>query len=312
MQIRCKDFIETAEGLIFAVLVDGAEDDRYLCFLRYLRTQAGFRKLATDEANRLLTTDFPQYRFHSVQRDADLHGVAPDQIIRHYRALQRLGEIISSVPRDPIETKLLSVTKVLENYGLSLARLGITGSLLIGAQTAGSDIDLVIYERGDFERLREIVRQTIANQSLEALSDAQWRESYGRRGCSLSFDEYLWHEKRKYNKASFSGTKIDFSLVSEEPDSDHRSYRKIKPAQIIAQVTDSRFAFDHPARYLVSHPQVLEIASYTPTFAGQAFAGETVIARGILEESGCGFRRLVVGSSREASGETIKVARSPA
>ncbi len=312
MQIRCKDFIETAEGLIFAVLVDGAEHHRHLCFLRYLKTATGFRKVETEEANRLVTSDFPHYRFHSVQRDIDLHGVARDKIVRHYRPMQRLPEIISSACLDPIEYKLVSVVKVLENSGISPARLGITGSLLIGAQTAGSDIDLVLYDRGDFGHLREIVRQAIANQSLESLSEAQWVETYRRRGCSLSFDEYRWHEARKYNKASFSGAKIDFSLVSEHTGQDHRSYRKIRPKEIIAPVTDARYAFDHPARYLVSHPDVTEIVSFTPTFAGQAIAGETVIACGILEESGCGMRRLVVGSSREAPGEYIKVVRNSA
>ncbi|MGH8553753.1 MAG: nucleotidyltransferase domain-containing protein [Methylococcales bacterium] len=310
MQIRCKDFLENAEGLIFAVLVDGIEDDRFLCFLRYLRTGPSFRKIETEEANRLVTMDFPQYRLHSRQRDVDLHGVARDQIVGHYRPMQRLHEIISTASRDPIENNLVSVVKVLENSGLSPARLGVTGSLLIGAQKAGSDIDLVVYDRDDFEQLREIVRQAIANKSLAALNETQWAETYRRRGCSLSFDEYLWHEGRKYNKASWSGTKIDFSLVSELADQDHRSYRKIKPAEITARVIDARYAFDHPARYPVNHSDIHEIISFTPTFAGQAIAGETVIACGILEESECGMRRLVVGSSREAPGETIKVVRS--
>ncbi|MGH8549338.1 MAG: hypothetical protein ACRERS_07920 [Methylococcales bacterium] len=310
MQIRGKDFIETPEGLIFAVLVDGTEDDRQLCFLRYIKTGSGYRKLETEEANRLLAADFPHYRFHSRQRDADLHGVPRDKIIRHHRPIQRLQEIVSAGRRDPIESKLASIAALLENSGLSLAHVGVTGSLLVGAQTARSDIDLVIYGRDNFRRLRDIVRQAILNKNLDPLGDAQWFEAYRRRGCSLSLDEYLWHERRKLNKASLSGTKIDFSLVSDDSDPERHRYRKIELAEIIAVVTDARLAFDHPACYRVSHPEIHEIASFTPTFAGQAFAGETVIARGMLEESECGTRRLVTGSSREARGEYIKVVRN--
>ncbi|MCI0733688.1 MAG: hypothetical protein L0Y38_07690 [Methylococcaceae bacterium] len=310
MEIRSKDFIETAEGLVFAVLVGGTEGGRYLCFLRYIKTETGYRKVETAEATRLLAAEFPRYRFHSLKRDADLHGVPRDNIIRHHRPVRRLREIVSAECRDPIESKLASFARMLEANGLCLDHFGVTGSLLIGAQTARSDIDLVIYERSHFNRLREIVRQGVHHASLEALGKEQWRETYLRRGCSLSLEEYLWHERRKHNKASWSGTKIDFSLVSDDTDPEGHSYRKIENTEIIAEVTDARCAFDHPARYRVSHPEIREIASFTPTFAGQALAGETVIARGMLEESKRGLRRLVVGSSREAPGEYIKVLRS--
>jgi predicted nucleotidyltransferase len=311
MQIRCKDFIETAEGLIFAVLADDPEEDRHLCFLRYIKTETGYRKVETEEANRLLAADFPRYRFHSLERDADLHGVPRDTITRHHRPIQKLHEIVSAKYPDPIESKLASIVNLLETNGLCRDHLGITGSLLIGAQTARSDIDLVIYDREHFDRLRAIVRQGFVDKSLDRLGEAQWREAYRRRGCSLSLEEYRWHERRKYNKASLSGTRIDFSLVSGDTDPERRSTcRKIKTAEIIAEVTDARLAFDHPARYRISHPEIGEIASFTPTFAGQALAGETVIARGILEESERGTQRLVIGSSREAPGEYIKVVRS--
>lgn len=312
MPIRSKDFVETREGLIFAVLVDGTEDGRYLCFLRYLRIESGYLKLDTAEANRLLAAGFSRYLFHSQTRDADLHAVPPEDIIRHHRPVERLRQIIRTGPRDPIERKLVTVAKLLERNGVSPAQVGITGSLLIGAQTPSSDIDLVIYGRADFHRVREIIRQAVLNETLDPLDEAQWLEAYRRRGCSLSFGEYLWHEKRKFNKASWSGTKIDFSLNSGDPDPQSEvRHRKIKPAEITALITDDRRAFDHPAVYRISHPEIHAIASFTPTFAGQAISGETINARGMLEESDSRTRRLLIGSSREAPGEYIKVVRSP-
>ena len=54
-----KDFIETAEGLIFAVVSYQAQDGKVGCFLRYVRKGNGWRKGATDEANTLLQKNYP-------------------------------------------------------------------------------------------------------------------------------------------------------------------------------------------------------------------------------------------------------------
>jgi len=39
-----KDFIETAEGLVFAVVASGIEQGKVLCFLRYVRKSTGLEK----------------------------------------------------------------------------------------------------------------------------------------------------------------------------------------------------------------------------------------------------------------------------
>jgi len=65
------------------------------------------------------------------------------------------------------------------------------------------------------------------------------------------------------------------------------------------------FAFDSPAIYEIDHPQVNEVLSFTHTYTGQALEGETIEARGVLEQIG-DETRLVVGTTREAKGEWIK------
>jgi uncharacterized protein len=47
--------------------------------------------------------------------------------------------------------------------------------------------------------------------------------------------------------------------------------------------------------------------SFTPTYAGQAAAGEMIEASGWLEADTKGTLRLVVGTSRESPGEWIRV-----
>ncbi|MEE2766336.1 MAG: nucleotidyltransferase domain-containing protein [Pseudomonadota bacterium] len=312
MPIRSRDFLETSEGLVFAVLVDETEEGRSLCFLRYIRNGDGLRKVETKEANGLLAARFPHYLFHSKRRDASLHGVPEDRVSVHHQPSNRLTEIITKKTPDLLENKLAFVCKLLTEGGLLVSDLGVTGSLLIGAQNPRSDIDVVIYGRNQFIVLRRTLERAIHQGTLDPLTKAQWKDSYERRGCSLSLNEYIWHEKRKYNKALISGTKIDFGLVSEAGYDTEQSYRKTGFQQVTAEVTDDQHAFDHPSIYRIRHHEIEEICCFTPTFTGQARVGETVLAEGIVEESVSGTRRLVIGSSREAPGEYIKVLRSTA
>lgn len=39
MSYQAKDFVATDQGLIFAVVADGVEDGKVLCFLRYAHRQ---------------------------------------------------------------------------------------------------------------------------------------------------------------------------------------------------------------------------------------------------------------------------------
>jgi predicted nucleotidyltransferase len=74
-------------------------------------------------------------------------------------------------------------------------------------------------------------------------------------------------------------------------------------------VVDDAAAYDYPARYRVDDPEVGEILVFTHTYVGQAVRGEAIEAAGQLEEEASGRLRLVIGSSREAPGEYLRVER---
>jgi predicted nucleotidyltransferase len=304
-----RDFIETSEGLLFAVVDPRPEDGRVLCVLRYVREGGTFRKLATREADGFLSGRFPAYRFVSRRLDARLHGVPIGKIFRHYRPRQRVPKLLFAPARDVMAEKAARWLNLMVGRGLDLARVGITGSLLIGAQHPRSDLDFVIYGRDAFFAARRIVRAAIEAGELDELDTADWREAYERRACALGFEEYLWHERRKGNKGLIAGTKFDITLIGEDLGPDSGPVRKLGPAVLRAVVADARQAFDCPVRYRLEHPEVGEAQSFTQTYAGQAEAGETVEIAGLLEETESGQRRIVVGSSREAPGEYIRVLR---
>jgi len=73
------------------------------------------------------------------------------------------------------------------------------------------------------------------------------------------------------------------------------------------RVIDDARGFDYPAEFKIDHQQIGSIVSFTATYTGQAVNGERVAVSGMLEQSEFGVKRIVVGSSREAHGEYIKV-----
>lgn len=302
-----KDFIETAEGLIFAVVAQGTEQDKVLCFLRYVLEDSGWKKYSTIQANAYLKQHHPDYLHYSAVLDAHLHAIDRARIAKHHQPRSRLRQIMQLNRHDAVERDLVRLGRLFHQHGLDLQNTGITGSLLIGAQQPSSDIDWVCYGREIFQKTREITRELIRQGLLQALSDNDWRQSYSRRSCSLSFAEYVWHERRKYNKAVINGRKFDLNFIDTDAIHVDKNYQKCGPITLQCQITDDSRAFDYPAEFKIDHDEISAVVCFTATYTGQAVKGETVEVSGLLEQTEQGDKRIVVGSSREADGEYIKV-----
>jgi predicted nucleotidyltransferase len=152
------------------------------------------------------------------------------------------------------------------------------------------------------------VRALIAAGPLHGLDLDDWREAYGRRGGALDFEEFLRHERRKGNKGMIEGTKFDLALIADDDGPEPpAAWRKTGKAVVRGRVLDDGRAFDQPARYVIDHPQIGEVHCFTHTYVGQALTGEIIEAAGAVETADDGRRRLVVGSSREAAGEFVRV-----
>jgi uncharacterized protein len=303
-----KDFIETAEGLIFAVVSQETEHGKVLCFLRYVKDNLDWKKVATEPANAFLREYHPDYLHYSPVLDAHLHAVAIGQIVKHHQPKQRLQHIISANQLDAVECDLFQLCQLLQKHGLDLTQIGITGSILVGVQKQSSDIDLVCYGRAVFHQSRAITRELIAQGQLQELNDNDWQKSYQRRSCELSFADYVWHERRKTNKAVINGRKFDLNFIDDSLTSETTGYQKQGAITLQCRVIDD--THDYPAEFKIDHVQFDAIVSFTATYTGQAIKGETVEVSGIVEQTRQGVKRIVVGSSREAHGEYIKVIRA--
>jgi len=306
--ILAKDFIETSEGLVFAVVESGLEQGKVLCFLRYIKSDNQWQKLNTDQANHFLTENYPQYLYYSSYKQAHCHAVALEEVFKRHSPKTRLKNLLADTITDEVETDLISLCQLFKKSGFDFNQTGVTGSILIGAQKYSSDIDLVFYSRDTFNLAREITQKLISQGACSELSDKHWLESFDRRSCDISYSEYLWHEKRKFNKAVINNRKFDLTFVSETPsECALMHYTKLGPVLLKVQVVDDSLAFDYPAEFSIQHKNIKSIVSYTATYTGQAKTGEWVEVAGQLEQASDGTKRIVVGSSREAIGEYIKV-----
>lgn len=302
-----KSFIATDENLLFAVVSPLEEQGKALCFLRYAYLDRQWRKLPTDQANQLLSQSYPHYLHFSAALQASLHAVPIELIKQHYQPRKVLAALLDAASDDPVINDLQQLCALFAVNGLPLHELGITGSLLVGMQTQNSDIDLVIYDRALFHRTRSLVQALIASGHCQTLQDSDWLDSFQRRGCDISLDEYIWHEQRKYNKALINGRKFDLSLLSRESEAADASFQKRGVVQIEARVIEDSHAFDYPAMFRIDHPNIGQVVCFTATYVGQAQCGEQIRVAGQLEVDGFGSQRVVVGSTREAIGEYIKV-----
>jgi predicted nucleotidyltransferase len=298
-----KDFIQTADGLIFAVVAQGLENNKVRCFLRYVQSENGqWRKVQTDEANKLLAEKFPDYLFHSSEFDAFLHAVSVEKIVEHNQPSQRLRELLTHSPRDEIEKNCSQLSALFENAGVDLAQFGVTGSLLIGQQKATSDIDLVCYDLAMFHQARKAIQTLIQQNLLQNLQLTDWQESYARRDCDLSFENYVWHEKRKFNKGLINGRKFDLSLIEKFTEEKH-TFSKLGNVKIQTYVTSDSRGFCYPAEFEIAHVTIQKVVCFTATYIGQVAKGEKIEVCGQLEQDEFGKQRIVIGSSREARGE---------
>jgi len=306
-----KDFIQTVEGLIFAVVSYVPEAGKVGCFLRYVPDGDSWRKIGTEQANQLLEAYHPQYLYYSETVAAHFHAVAVENIVVHYQPEQRLQELLTQPPTDEIEEKLHRLIPILVQYKVDRLFLGLTGSMLIGQQKENSDIDLVLYGRTAFHQARQAIKQAIADKVLNQLDEALMEDHFQRRSAVLNFKEFSWHEFRKYNKATIDGTKFDIGMVllTNEQAIDSGRYTKQGTRIFKTRVVNARYGFDMPARFIVDDVKTPEILSFTHTYVGQAVAGEIIEVSGAVECDEQGRCRLIVGSSREAIHEYIKVIR---
>ncbi len=309
MFIRPKDYVAIADTLYFAVVSEYQEADRVLCWLRYIKDEAGMHKLDTKQAAEFISKSFPEFNFHSDYADSELHGIPFGSIDKTFRPEQTVLRLLNLSSPDEKQYDAITIVKRLTEAGINQEHIGITGSLMLDTHNEKSDIDIVIYGREQFFAVRKLIKNNIKTGRLEPLNEATWQDAYHRRDCALTYEQYKKHELRKYNKCISGNTKVDISMIPDDVERylEKGPYKKEGRANIVARVTDDTYAYDFPSRYIIKHETIAEIVSYTATYIGQVKTGEQLEAAGYIEQGSDGASRLLVGSSREAANEYISM-----
>jgi predicted nucleotidyltransferase len=308
------DYIQIPEGLFFAVKGSRHPENLVIGILRYLPDPNGDRVLDgvnyrrvydIDSTTEYLMENHPEYVNYIPRVGIKLQSIPVSKIAKYYEPRERLGEIISN-PESGVERALADfVTALSGNSGVSPGSFGVSGSLLVGLQTEGSDIDINVYGQDEARRvygslveLRETLDwvRPLEGELLDAVLKSRW----GNTGLSLGLFSGI--ELSKVLHGTVLGREYFVRLLI--PDDESVS-EPIKRVTIRARITDASKSIFNPCIYEVtqvsgSGSRVTELKSYRGKFTEQAQEGDLVEARGTLEkvqgDDGV-YYRLMLGAS---------------
>ncbi|MCS3901941.1 hypothetical protein [Methanococcus voltae] len=295
----------------------------------------------------ILQQNYPIYVYYDSVNDVVLHAIPYNNVKQIISPKDRLKEIINN-PQTLLEEKCKKLAEKLKECGqknnlpIDYENMGVSGSTIPKLNNEGSDIDFVIYGMKNHKIARKILKECFEDgeiAEITPLSEDFWKKAYKKRikDDTLEYDEFVWHELRKYNRGSVNGTMFDLLATREWDEINDnygdKSYKNKGFIKINANIKDDDYMFDNPATYSLENVELgnyegnmhlneikeikensmalKEVVSFTHTYAGQCLNNENVSIRGKLEaveSPNCeNYYRVVVGTTREAFNEYIKL-----
>lgn len=306
-----------------------------------------YRKVGSEEAYSFLRENYPDYLYFSDVTNVEMMGVPLDKVERIIKpenrllGLKKTFESGGEVKNPELISKLMDVADFFHFIAdIPYDHLGISGSILPGLQKDDvSDLDFVVYGLDNHRRAiaafkehrgKEVyIEEVDKHITVEGITNDYWDFVYDKRmfDSSLTKEEFRWYENRKANRGTINGTLFDI-LATKDYDEIEGTwgdtvYEPQGIAKIECDIVSALGAFDNPSLYTIENIEVLEgvdvefteVVSFTHTYAGEVIDGEHVIAKGKVEKVIVNgeFRnyRLVVGTTREAIDEYLKLKESP-
>jgi hypothetical protein len=280
------DFIETKDGHIFEIKDFHQPDDRVVCFLRYCpcgSTSEGSRKRKMrlisnqgsssyrkiydiNERFQYLEKNAPNYLYNDSHYYFPMQAVNIGDIAFHHRPDAFLSKIYHKTFKDN-EKCLCSAIEfcdfLKEEAKIPLSTLGISGSLLLGLDNTSSDLDLIVYGFGSSLKVREVLREKMAdtnNNELRRYNLQEFKALYKSRVPNgvISFFDFLKYEDRKLHQGKFKNTDF-FIRFLEYPSRDQyalqnkfnsRSILNLGRLKVKGEIRGDEFWWTTPARVL--------------------------------------------------------------
>ncbi len=319
-------YIESAEGLLFAVKGLLHPPKAVVAYLRYAPDTSGererigirYRKLYhVEEQEELLQERCPAYLFFDPVFGERLQGVPRELIRQVYDPCFKLDELRSRENLNEIEKNTLDFAEILrDRSGVSKRCLGISGSILLELDTPQSDIDVIVYGVDNCWAVHKALRRMLDEPSIEVekLNRGELEELYAFRSqdTPMPFKDFLRLERSKVIQGKFQsrGYFIRFIKTPSEVGERYgdRRYTSLGLARVEATVTDANEAIFTPCTYGIDNVKFIEgeevstlkeLSSFRGRFCEQAKEGERIAAHGKLErvslKDGSVYHRLLIG-----------------
>lgn len=311
---------ESHEGLIFDVRGNVHPPGKVIGFIKYVpdpsgdrkRDETTFRKVdSIADQFRIAKERTPAYLLHDPILDEDLSEVPINRVTRWYDPVVKLGELRSRSELGALEGRCVELAELLRREsGVPLAKLGVTGSVLVDLQTEKSDIDLVAYGSRNCVSIHRALNRLLGKDRVEPRSLQDLRELYERSGKSsfIPFDIFVELERRKIFKGKFRGSRFFIRFVKDwdEIHGDYGSirYQSLGPIKVEATIMDSSQGISMPHLYKIGDVLILEgPAGGSPDemvchVSTPLRTQERIVAHGKLEQvltEAESYRRVVIG-----------------
>jgi len=322
-------YLETEEGLFFAVKGLVHPPDLFLACLRYMPDQNGdrckngrrYRRMYHfEEQLQILLNHYPWYLTFEPTIQATLQSVPSRSIQRIFDPRSYLQQLRQQTKRDAAQEDALNFANQLQQIsGIPFESLGISGSLLIGMHTDQSDLDMSVYGIQNCIALHRALKSALAQYETETISrlDPNGMQTlYSERSVDthMNYEDFFRSEQNKVNQGRYRDRTYFIRFLKEPEETgekygDHR-YIPLGRAEITATLTADQDAIFTPSSYSLTDVQLLqgsseylvqEIVSFRGRFCDQARVGDLIQASGtverVIDTSGNTWHRLLLGNS---------------
>lgn len=287
---RDRDFIESSEGLLFAVVGNVHPRGRVVAYLKYAPGYLGgprvkwsrggiqygrvlpyYSAMGVKHTIEFLRRYYPHYLVFDGFRGLELIEVPQEFVKVHYRPEERLAELLEE-PNDPLEELAAElVDELSRESGVPPSQFGITGSILLRIHDPRhSDVDLVVYGVKASRRVREALRGLYERgdrrfaRPTGALLEA-WVQDIIRVHPLTPEEARTLYLRVKWNRGLYRGRQFSVHPVKVDEEVDEawedkviRPVGLVKVRGTVASAEDSLYM---PAVYKVEDVRVLEGAS---------------------------------------------------
>jgi hypothetical protein len=257
------DYIETYEGLFFAVKGNFHPRNIVISILRYIPDESGNRikrgiryKRVYDleKTSEYLKKNYPKYLNYIEELDLNLQSVPIKNIKKLYCPREKIKDIID-LKDEPARTLSKFVNAIIKESQVPLLSFGVSGSLLIDLHKPESDIDLNVYGKDEGFRVYNALRKLrdkdswISSYDVNTVREVN-KSRWGDTGIDL--DTFLDIEIKKVLHGIIDDRDYFVRLLNLEP-IDHMS-KPIGTITIRRTIKDDRESIFTPCRYsLMSH-----------------------------------------------------------